>query len=136
MPKAQLRICAYPGCGALTRGRYCGAHQEAGEAEARQRDRQADARRGSARERGYSSRWDRYSRAYLAQPGHQLCALHLDEGCAIVAQCVDHIDPPTSPADPRFWDPANHQPACIHCNSVKGHRKIVGDLPSTGGESG
>jgi 5-methylcytosine-specific restriction protein A len=36
---------------------------------------------------------------------------------------VDHIDPPDGPGDPRFWDTANHQPACIHCNSVKGHKK-------------
>ena len=27
---------------------------------------------------------------------------------------------------PKFWDKANHQPACIHCNSVKGHKNIKG----------
>ena len=83
-------------------------------------------RRGSARERGYDSRWSAYSKWYLAQPNHQLCALRLDEGCAVVAQCVDHIDPPDDRHDPRFWNPENHQPACIHCNSVKGHRFMRG----------
>ena len=120
------RFCRCPGCRELTGdpSGYCGQHREMYDAQVRQRD----ARRGSAKERGYDARWARYSKAFLAQPGHQLCALQLDGGCAIVAQCVDHIDPPEGPGDPKFWDPANHQPACIHCNSVKGHRRIVGRL--------
>ena len=126
MPKPPLRICAYPGCGEMTRDRFCAEHREAGAAESRARAQAQDKRRGSSRERGYDYRWNKYSKRFLSQPEHQLCVLHLDEGCAIVAQCVDHIDPPDGPNDPRFWDPNNHQPACIHCNSVKGHRKIVG----------
>lgn len=118
------RFCRCPGCKALTGdpSGYCPEHRYLYEEQTRRRD----VRRGTAKERGYDSRWARYSRAYLAQPNHRLCALRIDEGCAIVAQCVDHIDPPDGPRDPRFWDPANHQPACIHCNSVKGHRMIKG----------
>lgn len=85
-----------------------------------------DERRGSSRQRGYDTRWSKYSRWYLSAPEHQLCALRLDDGCTMVARCVDHIAPPDGPGDPRFWDTANHQPACIHCNSVKGHKKIIG----------
>ncbi|MBQ8129987.1 MAG: HNH endonuclease [Clostridia bacterium] len=124
MAHRSKRFCRCPGCSQLTSdpSGYCEDHRHLFDEQTRRRD----LRRGTAKARGYDSRWARYSKAFLAQPGHQLCALRIDEGCAIVAQCVDHIDPPDGPRDPRFWDPANHQPACIHCNSVKGHRLIVG----------
>ena len=64
---------------------------------------------------------------------NQFCSLRLP-GCTFIAQCVDHIDPPDGPDDPRFWDKNNHQPACIHCNSVKGHRKIVGSYKVFGND--
>ena len=119
-----MRFCRFPGCAALTKdpSGYCPEHRYIFE----EQEKARDVRRGSAKERGYDSRWARYSKAFLSQPGHQLCALRLDEGCAVVAQCVDHIVPPNGNRDPLFWDPANHQPACIHCNSVKGHRSIRG----------
>ncbi len=118
------RFCRHPGCRELTghESGYCEAHR--GEWEEKNRAR--DVRRGTARARGYDSKWAGYSKRFLSRPENQLCALKLDEKCAVLAQCVDHIDPPDGPCDPRFWDPANHQPACIHCNSVKGHRRIVG----------
>ena len=124
MSTRAARFCRCPGCRQLTRDAsgYCDDHRYIWEEQQRRRD----LRRGTACERGYDGRWARYARAYLRQPSHQLCALRLDGGCAIVAQCVDHIDSPDGPGDPRFWDPANHQPACIHCNSVKGDRMIVG----------
>jgi hypothetical protein len=34
--------------------------------------------------------------------------------------------PPSSPDDPLFWDPKNHQAGCLHCNSVKGKSSMVG----------
>ena len=121
------RFCKSTGCPNLVAGAsaYCDEHKEI-EVEA---ERRRDARRGSSRERGYTTRWDKYSKRFLDQPNHQFCALHLDAGCAVVSQCVDHIDPPVDACDPKFWDKNNHQPACIHCNSVKGHRKIVGINP-------
>ena len=118
------RLCRVPGCAgfALKGHRYCEAHAAEERAELRAQEAARDRRRGSARERGYDARWARYSKWFLSLPENQLCALRMDEGCAVVAQCVDHIDPPDGPEDPRFWDFSNHQPACIHCNSVKGHR--------------
>ena len=118
------RLCRYPGCAgfALKGHRYCQAHAAEELAELRAQEAARDRRRGSARQRGYDARWNCYSKWFLSLPGNQLCALRLDEGCAVVAQCVDHIDPPDGPDDPRFWDFKNHQPSCIHCNSVKGHR--------------
>ena len=120
--KKVLKFCAHPGCSALTSERYCEQHKD----DERELRKQQDFRRGSSRARGYTARWDRYSKWFLSLPQNQFCALHMDDRCAGIAQCVDHIDPPDGPDDPRFWDMDNHQPACIHCNSVKGHRYITG----------
>lgn len=125
-------LCSFPGCSRLAPAsdRFCSVHIAQARAEADERRRawlkRSDARRGSSRERGYTSAWNKYSKAFLSRPENQFCVLHLDGGCAVVAQCVDHIDPPDNARDPRFWDKSNHQPACIHCNSVKGHRYMVG----------
>ena len=121
MPTRPARICGQAGCSELVydgSGR-CEKHR-------RQTRREQDERRGSAHERGYTARWQKYRAWFLRQPGNQICKLRVDGGCALVAQCVDHIDPPDGPDDPRFWDYNNHQASCIHCNSVKGRRKIVG----------
>lgn len=120
MPNRAKRVCSYPGCTALVITGRCDKHKTT------QSAKQYDKERGTAAERGYNSRWRKYSHWFLKQPGNQLCALRLDDGCTYAAECPDHIDPPDGPDDPRFWDPNNHQPACIHCNSVKGRRKIVG----------
>lgn len=128
------RFCRHPGCSALVCGsqRYCDEHK-ADEVEA---ERRMDERRGSARARGYTTRWNKYSKWFLSQPSNQFCKLHLDAGCAIVAQCVDHIDPPNGASDPKFWDRTNHQAACIHCNSVKGRRTVVGTWDFGHGQGG
>lgn len=127
-----LKLCKASGCPNLTRNKYCEEHQylQAAEDEKRiqyLRSRQTKDNRKSSTQRGYDSKWQRYSKWFLAQPGHQVCALHY-EGCTIVAECVDHIDPPKDRHDPKFWDFKNHQPSCIHCNSVKGHRKDKGNF--------
>lgn len=119
MPTRPARSCAQPGCPMLTRERYCPQHKK-------EETRRYDAKRGSAHERGYTSRWNRYSKWFLSQPDNVFCKLQLP-GCTNLSKCVDHIDPPNGPNDPRFWDLKNHQGACIHCNSVKGHRKIIGE---------
>lgn len=123
MPHKIAGFCRHPGCrNRAVELRYCEEHA----GEGRQREIARDKHRTPAHKRGYDKRWERYSKWFLAQPGNQLCVLRMDAGCAIVAQCVDHIDPPEGAKDPRFWDRGNHQPACIHCNSVKGHRFLRG----------
>ncbi len=119
MPNRPFKPCNYPGCSALVSGeKYCEKHKPIVQS-------QQDERRGSAHERGYDSRWRRYSKWFLRQPDNVLCKLQLP-GCTVLAKCVDHIDPPNGSNDPRFWDRKNHQAACIHCNSVKGHKHIKG----------
>lgn len=114
-----MRTCAQPGCPALViRGR-CSAHA-----------READQRRGTATERGYTTEWAAYSRAYrrahpkcgeqsdgTLDPTHSRC---LQAGRIAASECVDHIVPVSRGGD--FWDPANHQALCLACNSAKGDR--------------
>lgn len=118
MPRIALRICRQIGCRELVSSGYCEKHKK-------QDQRQRDQRRGSAHQRGYSYRWQKYSKLFLSNPDNVFCKLQLP-GCTNLAECVDHIDPPDGPDDTRFWDPHNHQGACIHCNSTKGHKKQVG----------
>ena len=120
MAKRPLRICSYPGCPNLVVQGRCEKHA------IKKDDKEYDKRRGTAQQRGYTYRWQQYTKWFLRQPENSLCKLALDDGCAVVSQCVDHIDPPDGPDDPRFWDPHNHQGGCIHCNSVKGKKKIKG----------
>lgn len=102
-----------------------------------------DRRRGSAAERGYDWRWQVYSEQFRRE--HPLCcglpvaAGRLPAGCEVrrtlvdgahhlrmhavgchgVTGHVDHIEPVTGPADPRLWDPTNHQPLSHSCHSFK-----------------
>jgi 5-methylcytosine-specific restriction protein A len=69
---------------------------------------------------------------FIKHPDNIFCKLQLN-GCTNLAECTDHIVPPTGPSDPLFWDKSNHQAACIHCNSVKGHTSIKGDVKPFGG---
>lgn len=129
MPHRLLGFCKCPGCAqkADDISGYCSAHKGESQRHGISRDRHLL----PAHIRGYDKRWERYSKWFLSQPQNQMCALRLDAGCTIIAQCVDHIDPPDGARDPRFWDRSNHQPACIHCNSVKGHRFIRGTAAVT-----
>lgn len=121
MPSKAKRFCAHAGCSNLTTGKYCEVHQSDADQAYKDRDR----RRGTAQERGYTYRWAKYSKQYLSHPDHQICKLHLP-GCTLLAECVDHIVPVNGPDDPNFWLESNHQSSCLHCNTIKGKRTIVG----------
>jgi len=110
MPERSIHQCSKPGCHTLTRETYCDRHRQ---------DIPDD--RGTASQRGYDSKWRKFREAYLAKSEHKLCALRLDSGCTIVADCIDHIIPHNG-NQRLFWDEKNMQPACVHCNSVKGNR--------------
>ncbi len=83
------------------------------------RRRHADAKkrqreRPSARARGYSSKWERESKAFLALPENRLCAC----GCGRTANVVDHKQ--AHKGDQRlFWSRSNWQPMARGCNSRK-----------------
>lgn len=123
MAAAAKKLCAHPGCDQITTGRYCEQHAPnvyTDQAKA------YDKRRGSAAARGYDGRWHKFAAAYLRQPEHQFCALHISPRCNIIAECVDHIRPLRGPSDPGRFDLNNLQPACLACNTMKGDREIRG----------
>lgn len=98
------------GCRALVQSaRYCPTH------EALTR-KAADAKRGSAHERGYGKRWQSASKGFLRQ--HPLCVRCKDQGTTAAAQVVDHIKPHRGDMT-LFWDRSNWQPLCKRCHDIK-----------------
>src|SRR3972149_4443324 len=112
MPRAALRPCTYPGCGALTDTGRCTQHRHA-------ERKQYDAKRGSSTQRGYGYRWQQASKGWLR--AHPLCACpDCDEGRirTTAAAVVDHIVPHRG--DMRmFWDPGNWQSMSKQCHDRK-----------------
>jgi 5-methylcytosine-specific restriction endonuclease McrA len=101
------RICS---CGRLvTVGTACVCRKQA--------MRAADARRPSARARGYDTKWQRESKAFLARPENRFCAC----GCGQVADMVDHKRAHKGSPE-LFWDRSNWRPMTLRCNSRKAVR--------------
>lgn len=70
--------------------------------------------RPSARQRGYDSRWEQETKAFLARPENKFCAC----GCGALADMVDHKV--AHKGDKRlFWSRSNWQPMQRRCNSRK-----------------
>jgi 5-methylcytosine-specific restriction enzyme A len=76
----------------------------------------AEERRGSSRDRGYTSRWDRFRRVYLRK--HPLCRACEARDRVTAATLVDHVVPHRGDRA-RFWDEANLQPLCEACHGAK-----------------
>lgn len=73
--------------------------------------------RGSARERGYTTQWEKARAAFLGE--HPLCAMCLGRGDVVPATVVDHIHPHKGD-QALFWDKANWQSLCKpHHDSAK-----------------
>lgn len=92
-------------------------------------------RRPSARQRGYTSKWEKARKAYLAE--HPLCETCRRAGRITAATVVDHITPHRGDYK-MFWDRKNWQPLCDaapwRCHSSKkqseerlGYSTDVGD---------
>lgn len=80
----------------------------------RRRAAEREANRPTARQRGYSGKWDRESRAFLALPENRLCAC----GCGRPATVVDHRI--AHKGDARLmWSRSNWQPMFGACNNRK-----------------
>lgn len=91
--------CAWPGCPAVVRTRYCDTHR-------RMASRQYEAGRPSSAERGYGWAWTKIREAYLA--AHPDCSL-----CGAPATVVDHITPR---AEGGSDDNSNLQSLCTSCH--------------------
>lgn len=82
----------------------------------RQERQELAARRGSPRDRGYTTKWDKTAKRFLQE--HPLCVECAREGRTREADLVDHIIP--AKGDQRlFWDKSNWQTLCAHHHSVK-----------------
>lgn len=78
------------------------------------RQRAYEAQRGTSAQRGYDSKWQVASRAFLALPGNEFCAC----GCGRRADMVDHKI--AHKGDKKlFWDRKNWQPFASYCNRRK-----------------
>ena len=90
-----------------TRPRVGGIHT------APRQHRATDTRRGSARERGYSTAWDKFSRAFLRS--NPLCEYCLGNGKTVAAEVTDHDIPHRG--DPElFWN-NSWTACCVSCHS-------------------
>lgn len=67
--------------------------------------------------RGYDEAWYRLQAQHLLE--NPWCVHCLARKIVRKAQCVDHIIPFTSRADPRRLDPANCQSLCNSCHGKK-----------------
>ena len=84
-----------------------------------------DQRRGSARERGYSARWDATARGY--KRAHPLCLGCQAIGKVTATVLVDHVEPHRGDQQ-KFWDPTNWQPSCAsHHDVVKQRLEVMFD---------
>lgn len=68
----------------------------------RDQNKAADERRGTARERGYSTEWDKFAKGFLKS--HPLCFYCSVQGRVTASELVDHIVPHRGDPD-RFWPP-------------------------------
>lgn len=110
MPTNPPHPCRWPGCAELTSGgSFCQIHQR----QSRQRE---DRGRGTAAQRGYTSRWRTARARYLSE--HPLCVLCESEGRVTAAEVVDHIRPHRGDMD-LFWDEDNWQSLCKQHHDAK-----------------
>lgn len=93
------------------------------EGERKQVERVINARRGSARARGYTSAWDKAAKGYLRS--HPLCVGCEAEGLVVAAELVDHVVPHKGDQS-LFWDVSKWQAACRwHHDAVKQALEIM-----------
>lgn len=138
MARLPGRACRWPGCPEIVRGEsiYCDKHKTQGR---EQWDKSHDAKRGSARERGYDTQWDKFRAWFLQRPGNQYCHRCLElEGEFVKAEVVHHIEPISERPDLRLVA-SNCLPLCYQCHAEvhrEGSQESIGVSPrDRGGES-
>lgn len=112
MPTAPKRPCSHPGCRKLVSGDACCDEHR------REKQKQQDAKRGSAHARGYDSKWRQARVGYLRK--HPLCVHCQQEQPPrlVPATVVDHVVPHKGDKA-LFWDSSNWQPLCKRHHDIK-----------------
>ncbi|MBD3834017.1 MAG: HNH endonuclease [Brevundimonas sp.] len=110
MPVRAPMLC---GCGRVVQGGPCLACAAA-------RAKAYDARRPTARQRGYDSAWNKARATFLT--AHPRCAM-----CEQPAAVVDHIKPHRGDRK-LFWERSNWQPLCQHHHSSTKQRMERADV--------
>lgn len=105
-----MTLCQYPGCRkAIPFGEsHCEEHKK--------KRANAIVERKGANERGYTYKWQKASKAFLAR--HPLCVMCQHNGIVKAAEVVDHIKPHRG-NQILFWDKKNWQPLCKKCHDRK-----------------
>ena len=110
MPYKPKRPCRHPDCAKLIDdGKYCGEHLKLHPEYVR-----------SASKRGYGSRWQKASKAYLRE--NPLCVECLKQRRYVQATVVDHIIPHRGNEE-LFWNESNWQSLCKSCHDRKTGRE-------------
>jgi shikimate kinase len=117
MGRAAPKPCAHPGCPAVVPAsvRFCPDHAKG---DKRQKFFDDEGKKLSASQRGYGSRWTKFSKWYRTSV-EPLCRECSKEGNLTPAQVVDHIEPVEGPDDPRFFDQDEVQSLCRACHNRK-----------------
>lgn len=125
MPIRPMRTCATPGCPALVERGHCPTHTK-------EQSREDIRHRGSARARGYDTRWDKASRRHRAQePRCAHCILEGRRGIVMGRTVVDHVIPHRG-NEILFNDPANRQTLCLDHHGRKTVREQRGGCAHVG----
>jgi 5-methylcytosine-specific restriction protein A len=98
-------------------------HRPLGYLKSQDRKALSEKHRGSRHERGYTSRWDKARKGWLAK--HPLCAEHDRKGEVVVGTVVDHVVPHRGDKT-LFWSRDNWQTLCAPCHSSKTAREDGG----------
>lgn len=110
MPTKRDYPCRFPGCPKILRKPgYCEEHDK-------KVKKQYEQNRETAVQRGYTYRWQKYSKARLKKK--PLCVECERNGRVTQATLTDHIIPHKGDMK-LFWDPNNHQSLCEQCHNIK-----------------
>lgn len=110
MPSTFPHACAYDGCSAITRERYCIHHRH----EMLKQLRAMPIPVG--KNRIYGRQWKERRKAWLSL--HPLCVACKDRGVVRPATVVDHITPHKGDGA-LFHDETNWQSLCKPCHDIK-----------------
>ena len=113
---APKKPCRAPGCHVLGVEAYCPEHAAKRKSKAKEKIKAYDKERGSAQDRGYDAKWNRFAAAY--RKSNPLCVMCEKVGVYTLAQCVDHIIPHKGNME-LFWDTDNVQGLCTKCHTTK-----------------